>query len=375
MSQAAANSNHKGRHVVSARALRFLFASGILGGHGKGKHREVGYNRKRAGQVKTMRARGLDVTSRKGFRRSGQGASRPGKPFSSFGKANAAAGRNKGFGRAVIGGGAAGLRGSGGGKVDAIRADLRSPSLGHNGTSLRNGFQLIAKKHGVDVKTVQQQAQHLAKTEKRFGSSKGGQFASGVTHGGQDIASRSRHHRQQRLRTRLEAEGKTNADSKAMRNLTRAERIAASRQQAQKFFATPKGQKVFQQRREAGSADAFKAQRRTEAAARREKKPVLATSPKVDHSATRAARIAAGKQMAKEQVERLRTVTQGSRRSSVSHLSGHLHNPRFTAQVLTDNKFDVLPVKRLKKIYQSAAAASRTTTARAVLKRHWVKRS
>lgn len=53
---------HKGRHVKSSRALRYLFASGILRGRGSGKDRTVGYSKQRAGTLGSLRKRGVDVT-------------------------------------------------------------------------------------------------------------------------------------------------------------------------------------------------------------------------------------------------------------------------------------------------------------------------
>lgn len=160
-------------------------------------------------------------------------------------------------------------KGGGRGTTDGIRASLRSHTLGHNGTSLKNSFGLLAKEHGVPVQRIRQEAQHLARTERTFGTSKRGKFSDGVTSGGQNVAGIVRGNRQRAVRARLEAQGATNANSKAMRNLTRAERIAASTKVAQRFFGTKRGESLRTERMKAGSSDAFKALRRAQAAKRR----------------------------------------------------------------------------------------------------------
>ena len=56
------------RHLTG-RQLRWLFASGVLKGKGRGKDRTVTYDKARAATVSRNRKRGVDVTSRKGFTR------------------------------------------------------------------------------------------------------------------------------------------------------------------------------------------------------------------------------------------------------------------------------------------------------------------
>lgn len=52
------------RHI-SARALRFLFASGVLRSKGSGKNRTVTYDKDRAATTARLRKRGVNVASRK----------------------------------------------------------------------------------------------------------------------------------------------------------------------------------------------------------------------------------------------------------------------------------------------------------------------
>lgn len=93
------------KRAISGRALRFLFASGILRGKGSGKNRTVTYDKARARTTSNLRKRGVDVTSRKRFRNT------PG-PNS---------------GRHVFGAKAAHLRGGGqGGKVKADHSATRA---------------------------------------------------------------------------------------------------------------------------------------------------------------------------------------------------------------------------------------------------------
>lgn len=98
-----------GGHHPTGKALRYLFAKGILSGKGSGKERHVSYNKKRAGQVAGMRKRGIDTTSRKGFSRHNH---------------NSNAVKGSPGGRHVFGGSkAAGLRGGGGGGGSKPKAD------------------------------------------------------------------------------------------------------------------------------------------------------------------------------------------------------------------------------------------------------------
>ncbi|KEF35480.1 hypothetical protein RDMS_01620 [Deinococcus sp. RL] len=54
-----------GKRNLTARQLKFLFASRILRGRGSGKNRTVTYDKARAATVSRNRKRGVDVTSRK----------------------------------------------------------------------------------------------------------------------------------------------------------------------------------------------------------------------------------------------------------------------------------------------------------------------
>lgn len=217
------------KRKLSARQIRWLFATGKLRASGKGKDRKVTYSKE--GQAPK---------------------------------------------RAAIGGSkATGLRapaGRGLGTTEGIRSGLRNHTLGRNGTSLKNAFGLLAKEHGVPIQRIRQEAQHLAKTEQTFGTSKRGNYSSGITSAGQDVAGNVRRYRQRALRPRLEAQGATNANSKAMRNLTREERLAASAKVAQKFFNTKRGEALRSARIKAGSTEAFKAARRAQAEKRRNPK-------------------------------------------------------------------------------------------------------
>lgn len=273
------------------------------------------------------------------------------------------AAKNTPSGRTVIGGGAAGLRGSGlGGKVD--HSATRAARIDAGRMAAAAGVARAATKHNADYRAYHQSRSGLALS-----------------------ASQSAHSRAKGFQATKAAARGVQATMQANRKAARQERINAARQQD-----NPKARKFLAMKERLGRDGALKAMRnRSERiAAGKAKYADFAakrdaahggglfgsqrSSQKADHSATRAARIAEGKKVAHEQLDRLRTVTSGSRRQSVTNLRNYRQNPTFTAHLLTDNKSDTLSPKRLKGIYSSVAVAARSTNARSVLKRNWPKR-
>lgn len=234
----------KSRHVKSARALRYLFASGILKGSGKGKGREVSYDRKRAGQVKAI----TDKTGGKGSATYRRKTGRAAKTRHNH-NTNAAK-RQPSLAKSALGMKAAHLRG---GASGMSAKEALTPS---RGTRLARGLAIAnspatarkaLKGSGLTVREAKDKGPNI------FGQGKGPLTATGKNtrlQGDTRFLVRTAR-KDGKLKPRWEGKGQSGGEtggsgrrvpSKAERDATRASRVGEGRATARAYLESEKGQ-------------------------------------------------------------------------------------------------------------------------------------